>query len=123
MKNHITLILLIVLITGCTAQPATVPVTPSTSTPLGQMETNVAVTIYANGTSTAAAEVANQSSTAAANLSPFIVARTADAMTAAVRTPIPTSSAKKYNVSVPASLQGNLRTHWPKPYTTWSNLE
>jgi len=69
----------------------------------GQMETKVAATIYANGTFTAAADIANQTSTAFAKLSPFIVARTADAMTAAVRTPIPTSSTKKYNVSVPAS--------------------
>ena len=67
------------------------------------METQIAATIYAEGTSTAAAIVANQTSTSAAKLSPFIVARTADAMTAAVRTPDPVSSMKKYNVSVPAN--------------------
>ena len=67
------------------------------------METKVAATIYAEGTSIAVAIVANQTSTSAAKLSPFTLARTADAMTAAVRTPDPVSSMKKYNVSVPAS--------------------
>jgi len=67
------------------------------------METKIAATIHAEGTSTAAAMIANQTSTAVAKLSPFYAANTADAMTAAVRTPIPTSSVKKYNISVPAS--------------------
>jgi hypothetical protein len=67
------------------------------------METKIAATIYAEGTSTAAAHIANQTSTAAAKLSPFTVARTADAMTAAVRTPIPTSSVETFNVHILAS--------------------
>ena len=90
-----------VVLFGCQSTSPT-PLEP-TPTPPGQMETKIAATIYAEGTSTTAAIFANQTSTAVAKLSPFYAARTADAMTAAVRTPIPTSSTKKYDISVPAS--------------------
>jgi len=100
-KSLLLWIILFAFLVSCQSETPTEAL--PTSTPPGQMETKVAATIYANETSTAAAIAANQTSTAAAKLSPFIVARTADAMTAAAQTPIPTSSVKKYNVSAPAS--------------------
>lgn len=100
-KTFLIWTFLILLLASCQSATPTLPL--STSTPPGQMETRVAATIYADETSTVAAHIANQTSTAVAKLSPFNAARTADAMTAAVRTPNPTSSVQKFNVSVPAS--------------------
>lgn len=85
----------LVALMGClslttTEMPAEPPTEMSiaTSIPAGQIETGVAATIFANETLTATAE-----------LSPYIVARTAAAMTAEAR---PTPSMKKFYVNVPA---------------------
>lgn len=85
---------------SATPPPAELP------TSAGQMETQIAATIYAGQTSTVAANYANQTATIEA-LSPFQVALTADALTAAVRTPMPTpkptSVAITYEFTIPAS--------------------
>jgi hypothetical protein len=66
------------------------------------METQMAATIYADQTSIAAAQGANQTSTAESNFSPIQAALTADVMTAAARTPVPSPSIEKFNIVVPA---------------------
>ena len=76
------------------------PLQPTSTIP-GQMETRIAANSNVGGTSTAVAMIANQTSTAVAKLSPFYAARTADAMTAVMRTPHPTESV--FNIYVPAS--------------------
>lgn len=95
MKRWIAILILTALLVGCSPQSvSSVETSPlpaaSTSTPPGKMETKIAATLHANETSTAVAK-----------LSPFYAAGTADAMTAAVRTPIPTAAVFKINV--PAS--------------------
>ena len=80
------------VIIACLSTTATEsPITPPspTSIPPGQVETNVAATIFANETSTSAAAI-----------SPYDVARTQAAMTQIAR---PTSSSQKYMVNVPAN--------------------
>ena len=98
MKTNLITVCLVAIIFLASCQPAAPTSLPTAA---GQMETQAAATLSAHQTATAAANAANQTSTAAAPQSVFKVALTADALTAAVRTPIPTAAI--FHVSVPAS--------------------
>ena len=92
MKKRLVTLLLMVIVFSVACQSATSVPSP---TPAGQPETQIALAIHADQTSTVAADYANQTSIAEGRKALF-----ESALTAVAR---PTSSAVIFDVSVPAS--------------------
>lgn len=96
MKKRLVTLLLMVIVFSVSCQSATSLPSP---TPAGQLETQTALAINADQTSTVAAYYANQTSTAEGQKALIESGFTAVALTAVAR---PTSSAVIFDVSVPA---------------------